>query len=96
MSSRKVILAIDQGTTSTKALVIDQGGTILGTSLPERFAIEPSYPRPGWVEFDPQRILETVRQSAEAAVRNAGVRYGEIAAIGLANHKPDDVAKYRA
>ena len=85
MSSRKVILAIDQGTTSTKALVIDQGGTILGTSLPERFAIEPSYPRPGWVEFDPQRILETVRQSAQAAVRNAGVRYDEIAAIGLAN-----------
>jgi len=85
MSSRQVMLAIDQGTTSTKALVIDQDGTILGTSFPERFAIEPSYPRPGWVEFDPQRILETVRQSAQAAIRNAGISYSDIAGIGLAN-----------
>jgi len=85
LETRKYILGIDQGTTSTKALVIDQGGTILGSSSPERFGIEASYPQPGWVEFDPDRILDTVHQSAQAAVRNAGISFTEIAGIGLAN-----------
>jgi len=85
MGSRKVILAIDQGTTSTKALVIDQAGTILGSSLPDRFTIEADYPQPGWVEFDPWQLAESVRRSAETAVHRAGVDQDEIAGIGLAN-----------
>ncbi len=84
LDTRKYVLAIDQGTTSTKTLVIDQDGAIIGTSWPERFGIEPSYPQPGWVEFDPDCMLDTVR-SAEAAVRTAGIRFAEIAGVGLAN-----------
>ncbi len=84
-TTAKYILAIDQGTTSTKALVIDQDGAIIGTSWPELFGIEATYPQPGWVEFDPDRMLDTVRQSATAAVRNAGIGFTEIAGIGLAN-----------
>lgn len=84
-NERKYILAIDQGTTSTKALVLDGHGVVLATSAPKQFGIEASYPRAGWVEFDPDRILETIRQSALAAVRNAGISIAEIAAIGLAN-----------
>jgi len=85
LETRNYILAIDQGTTSAKALVIDQDGAIRGASSPERFGIEAGYPQPGWVEFDPDRMLDTVRQSAQAAVRNAGIRFTEIAGIGLAN-----------
>ena len=72
MAIRKYILAIDQGTTSTKALVLDERGATVATSAPDRFAIEPSYPQPGWVEFDPDSMLETVCQSARAAVGHAG------------------------
>jgi glycerol kinase len=85
LGAPKNILAIDQGTTSTKSLVIDDEGQILGTSWPARFAIEPSHPHPGWVEYDPDRMLETVCESAQAAVRNARLSFAEIAGIGLAN-----------
>jgi glycerol kinase len=81
----KKILAIDQGTTSTKSLVIDEEGRILGTSSPESFTVESRYPRSGWVECDPFRMLESVRQSADVALRNAGLKATDIAAIGLAN-----------
>ena len=85
MNTRRFILAVDQGTTSTKALVIAENGTIVATSAADRFEIEAAHPRPGWVEYDPDRMLETVRDSARAAIRNAGIHSDDIAGIGLAN-----------
>ncbi len=85
MTAPRHILAIDQGTTSTKALVLDHQGQILGSSSPAPFAIPAAHPQPGWVEFDPDRMLATVCQSAQAAVRDAGRSFAEIAGIGLAN-----------
>src|SRR6476660_2303336 len=79
------ILAIDQGTTSTKALVIDEDGQILGSSGPATFNVESSYPRSGWVQCDPFQLLESVLQSAQAALSNAKLKASDIAAIGLAN-----------
>jgi glycerol kinase len=79
------ILAIDQGTTSTQALVIDEEGRILGTSSPESFTVESRCSRSGWAECDPFQILESVRQSAETSRHNAGLKPTDIAAIGLAN-----------
>ncbi len=55
------VLAIYQGTNSTKSLVIYQDGTILGTSSPESYHISPRYPRSGWVEYDPFQMLDSVR-----------------------------------
>lgn len=79
------ILAIDQGTTSTKALVLDMAGQVVSTSWPARFVVEPNYPQPGWVEFPPEQMLRGVLQSAQAAVRSAGLSLRDIAGLGLAN-----------
>jgi glycerol kinase len=79
------VLAIDQGTTSTKSLVIHQDGSIIGTSSPKHFGVSPQFPRAGWVEFDPFEILDSVRQSAKSAIRNSGLKPTDISAIGLAN-----------
>ena len=85
MTCPRYILAIDQGTTSTKSVVLSDDGSVVATSLPERFEIRASYPHPGWVEYSPDRMLETVCQSAEAAIRRAGIDARDIVALGLAN-----------
>lgn len=77
------LLAIDQGTTSTKALVLRDDGRIVAASPP--CPVKPSFPRPGWVEFDPDAMLRSVLDSATAAVAAAGLKWTDIAAIGLAN-----------
>lgn len=85
------VLAIDQGTTSTKALVLDQQGEIAGISRANH-GMEASFPEPGWVEFDPEEIWRSVRAAAGDAVRDAGVRASEIRAIGLSNQGETVVA----
>ena len=77
------LLAIDQGTTSTKALVIDPNGRIAGSS--PNFPIDALYPRPGWVEFEPRAMLRSIKLSAEAALESARLDWRDIAALGLAN-----------
>jgi glycerol kinase len=80
----KFLLAIDQGTTSTKALVVDSDGRIVARSHGD-FNIEANHPRPGRVELDPERMFDTVCRSARSAVEQAGIGLASIAAIGLAN-----------
>ncbi|MGI8422401.1 MAG: FGGY family carbohydrate kinase [Gaiellaceae bacterium] len=80
-----MILAIDQGTTGTTCLVVD--GTsldVLGRGYGE---LSQSFPRPGWVEHDPEEIWHTVEQAAGAALADAGLRAGELAGIGIANQR---------
>ncbi len=84
MGSSRFILAIDQGTTSTKAVVLDDEGRLCGPAATAG-PINGRHPRQGWVEFDPVQLLESVHQSAEGAVRGAGLTFSDIAAIGLAN-----------
>ena len=91
MAAGQFILAIDQGTTSTKAIVLDAAGRLRGES-PSACRIDAMYPHPGWVEFDPAQILESVHWSAETAVRSAGLSFSDIAAIGLANQGETCVA----
>src|SRR5215470_2125094 len=86
MSAASHILAIDQGTASTKSLLINEAGQIVGTSADENYDIDPCYPRPGWVEYDPEQILETICASAKAAVYNAELTWDDVAGVGLANH----------
>ena len=60
-----VVLAIDQGTTGTKVLAIDRSGRVIGRAYRE---IGQHYPRPGWVEHDPEEIWRSVRDAADQAL----------------------------
>ncbi|MBD5585710.1 MAG: glycerol kinase GlpK [Clostridia bacterium] len=80
----KYILALDQGTTSTRAIVFDKGGNIVARAQQEFRQI---YPKPGWVEHSPQDILgSTVAVVSEALVR-AGATAQDIAGIGITNQR---------
>jgi len=67
------VLAIDQGTTGTKALVITEDGQVAAGRSQE---FRQLYPRPGWVEHDPEEIWRSVTATAEAALHEARVRPG--------------------
>ncbi|HEX8152761.1 MAG TPA: FGGY family carbohydrate kinase, partial [Thermoanaerobaculia bacterium] len=82
----RAILALDQGTTSSRALLFDEGGEILSVAQRE---FRQFYPRPGWVEHDAEEIWSTqVAVAAEAIARVPGV---EIAAIGITNQRETTV-----
>ncbi len=82
-----LILAIDQGTTGTTTLVIDEDARIVGRAYA---AVDQSYPRPGWVEHDPNQIWDGVQRSARQALEVAPA--GPVAAIGLTNQRETSVA----
>lgn len=84
MPSGAFILAIDQGTTSSRALVVDGDGEVLGTGQ-QPFAQH--YPRPGYVEHDAEDIWETTLEAIATALAAAGVTPAELAAIGIANQR---------
>ncbi|MGH1560751.1 FGGY family carbohydrate kinase [Caulobacter segnis] len=84
MSADRYILAIDQGTTSTRSIVFDDQGAIVGVDQRE-FA--QSYPELGWVEHDPETIWRDVVDTARAALSRAGVAADAVAAIGIANQR---------
>ena len=79
-----VFVALDQGTTSSRALVFDQSGRILGSYQNE---LKQIYPKPGWVEHDPDEILSGQIEALQKAVRLSGVNVADIAAIGIANQR---------
>ena len=78
------ILAIDQGTTSTRAIVFDEKCRIAGLGQRE-FAQH--YPRSGWVEHDPDDIWETTLATCREAMARADVSAAQIAAIGITNQR---------
>jgi glycerol kinase len=78
------VLALDQGTTSTRAIIFDRRGRAVSTAQQE-FAQH--YPQPGWVEHDPRDLWETTRRTALAAVAEANLTGRNIAAIGLTNQR---------
>ncbi len=78
------ILALDQGTTSSRAIVFDAQGRIRGTGQKE---FTQYFPQSGWVEHDAAEIWSTQIGVAQEALANAGVRAGDIAAIGITNQR---------
>ena len=78
------ILAIDQGTTSSRALVFDRGLDVVGVGQQE---LGQHYPHPGWVEHDAQDIWRTTLETARAAIAAAGVAPASIAGIGITNQR---------
>jgi glycerol kinase len=89
----KAILALDQGTTSSRAIVFDAGGNILGLAQKELTQI---YPQPGWVEQDPGEIWATQLETARAALSNSGLAATDIGAIGITNQRETTVLWDRA
>ena len=81
---RRFILALDQGTTSSRAIVFDRRGRAVATAQQE-FAQH--YPRPGWVEHDPRDLWASTRRTALGAVAEANLTGRAIAALGLTNQR---------
>jgi glycerol kinase len=78
------ILTLDQGTTSSRALVIDHDGKVIAVAQREFTQI---FPQPGWVEHDPREIWSSQIGVAADAISGAGIKANEIAAIGITNQR---------
>jgi glycerol kinase len=82
------ILAIDQGTTSTRAIVFDKG---LSAKASEQKEFKQYYPASGWVEHDPEEIWKSVLGTAKAAIKKAGIGPHDIKSIGITNQRETTV-----
>ncbi|MDD7289182.1 MAG: glycerol kinase GlpK [Clostridiales bacterium] len=78
------LLALDQGTTSSRAILFTRGGAVVSSA---QIPFPQHYPKPGWVEHDPMELLTSQLQAAAQCVEKSGVRPGDIAAVGLANQR---------
>ena len=87
------ILALDQGTTSSRAIVFDHAGSIVAVAQKEFRQI---FPKPGWVEHDPSDIWSSQAGVAAEALTKAGLRANDIAAIGITNQRETAVVWDRA
>src|SRR5512138_1441406 len=84
MSLQKFILSLDQGTTSSRAIIFDQRGMIVSVAQKE---FTQFFPQPGWVEHDPLEIWSSQISVATEAVVKAGITPENIAAIGITNQR---------
>jgi len=88
MSRPPLILAIDQGTTSSRAIVFDLNGRAIATAQQEFRQI---FPADGWVEHDPEEIWQTTQQVCRQAIAQAEQRSGEVSCIGITNQRETTV-----
>ncbi|WP_374929384.1 glycerol kinase GlpK [Kytococcus sedentarius] len=88
MSTSRYVLALDQGTTSTRAIVFDHEGHIVASDQLEH---EQVLPRPGWVEHDPMEIWRTTRTVLGGALTAADTNAAHIAALGITNQRETTV-----
>src|SRR5947209_4744025 len=87
------VLALDQGTTSSRAIVFDAAGAIRGVAQQE---FHQSFPQPGWVEHDATEIWATQSGVMHEALAKAGLRSHDIAALGITNQRETTVLWERA
>ena len=80
----KYLLALDQGTTSSRAILFDLAGKIVSSA---QYEFRQIYPGAGYVEHDPFDILETQKQAAADVLRRANIQPGDIAAVGVTNQR---------
>jgi glycerol kinase len=81
---RDFVLALDQGTSSSRAILFDHGGTVVASA---QLPFDQIYPRPGWVEHNPEEIWRTQLATAEEALRNGNLDASDVAAIGITNQR---------
>jgi len=82
------VAAIDQGTTSTRFMIFDRGGRVVASAQKEH---EQIYPKPGWVEHDPNEIWRRTQDVAAEAMEQRALRPGDLAAIGITNQRETTV-----
>jgi glycerol kinase len=84
----KYSAALDQGTTSSRAMIFDHGGRVVAVSQKEH---EQIYPKPGWVEHDPKEIWARCQEVLDEAMEKAGAARDDIAALGITNQRETTV-----
>lgn len=93
MAQKKHVLAIDQGTTSSRAIVFDERGLVVSVAQKE---LTQHYPADGWVEHDAEEIWRDVQSVMREAIARAGLSAGDLAAIGITNQRETAVVWERA
>ena len=88
MTADALILALDQGTTSTRAMLFDRQGFVIEAAQIELPQI---YPQPGWVEHDPEEVWQAAQDVISAVLARAEVDAGEITALGITNQRETTV-----
>jgi glycerol kinase len=89
----RYVLALDQGTSSSRALLFGEDGLAVASEQREFPQI---YPRAGWVEHEPEAIWTSQLESAQAVLRTSGVAIGDVAAVGITNQRETTVVWERA
>ncbi|GGJ06797.1 glycerol kinase 2 [Alicyclobacillus cellulosilyticus] len=89
----RFVMAVDQGTTSTRAVLVDRHGTIRGMAQEE---LRQYYPQPGWVEHDPVEIWESTLRVMRTVLAQTGTDASQVAALGLTNQRETTVVWERA
>jgi glycerol kinase len=87
-AARSLVAAIDQGTTSSRCILFDHGGRPVASHQLEHRQVTPG---PGWVEHDPEEILDRVRTCVRTALREADADAGDLAAVGISNQRETTV-----
>ena len=85
---KKYVMALDQGTTSSRCILFDKKGNICSVAQKE---FEQIYPKPGWVEHDPMEIWASQLSVATEAISKIGASADEIASIGITNQRETTV-----
>lgn len=80
----RYVMALDEGTSSARAILFDRAGNIVSLAQREFRQI---YPRPGWVEHDANEIWSTQLSVAREVIHNAGIEAHQVAAIGITNQR---------
>ncbi|MCY7289856.1 MAG: glycerol kinase, partial [Cryobacterium sp.] len=80
----KYVIAIDQGTTSSRAIIFDKAGSVIAIGQLEH---EQIFPRAGWVEHDPMEIWDNTRQVIGQALSKANLTRHDIEAVGITNQR---------
>jgi glycerol kinase len=89
----RFVLALDQGTTSSRALLFDRSGAVVAV---EQHEFAQHFPRPGWVEHDPAEIWESQLRAARGALARARAAPADVAAIGITNQRETTLVWERA
>jgi glycerol kinase len=89
----RYVMALDQGTTSSRAILFEHSGNIAASDQHE---FPQHFPKPGWVEHDPLEIWDSQLRAAQGALKKAGARAGDVAAIGITNQRETAVVWDRA
>src|SRR3546814_20587789 len=84
MAAKRLVAAIDQGTTSSRCILFDENARIVAMAQKEHRQI---FPRPGWVEHDPAVLWHNVRDCVHGALARVGIDRNDLAAIGITNQR---------